>query len=189
MQSRFNAAFLKALKERQIHTAVDTCGRCSRKSLADLLPCTDLLLYDIKEIDPEKHQKYTGRGNQEILDNLIYVRDCMKSKGYPGELWIRTPIIPGATDTEANIRGIGHFIESNLTGFVSRWDLCAFNNLCKDKYLRLDLDWDYKDCELLSKLSMEKIASIAKTSSVKPEIVRWSGATRMEEDFSQIDAA
>jgi len=181
LQSRFNAAFLKALKERQIHTAVDTCGQCSRKSLADLLPYTDLLLYDIKEIHPEKHQKYTGSGNEKIFDNLIYVRDCMKSKGYPGELWIRTPIIPGATDTEANIRGIGHFIGSNLNGFVSRWDLCAFNNLCKDKYLRLDLDWDYKDCELLSISFMQKIASIAKTSSLKPEIVHWSGSTKLEE--------
>ena len=69
-----------------------------------------------------------------------------------------------------------------LDGYVSRWELCAFNNLCRDKYLRLDLEWELKDSEWLSKLCMEKMAAVARNSSVDPDIVHWSGSTRLDVD-------
>ena len=104
----------------------------------------------------------------------------MQSEGRSKELWIRTPIIPNATATAENVRGIGRFIAANLDGLVNRWELCAFNNLCRDKYLRLDLEWKYKNQELLSKLYMGKMAAIAKNSGANPDIVYWSGSTRLE---------
>jgi pyruvate formate lyase activating enzyme len=73
------------------------------------------------------------------LKNLIHIGNSLQSSGHPKEIWIRTPIIPDATLTEDNIRGIGKFIAANLNGLVKRWELCAFNNLCKDKYSRLDI--------------------------------------------------
>jgi pyruvate formate lyase activating enzyme len=180
IQVQFNCVFLLKLKELGIHSALDTCGLCSKDALESLLPNLDLVLFDVKEIDPYKHQEFTGSTNKKILDNLLFVRDCMKLYGRPGELWIRTPIIPDATATAENIRGIGEFIASNLNGLVNRWELCAFNNLCRDKYLRLDLDWVYKYKGLLSKLDMEKMAAIARNSGVDPAIVFWSGSTKME---------
>jgi pyruvate formate lyase activating enzyme len=143
-----------------------------------------LLLYDIKEIDSEKHRRFTGSPNEKILENLTYVQKCMRSEGSPKELWIRTPVIPGATDTEENIDGIGRLIAVRLNGWVNRWDLCAFNNLCRDKYLRLDMVWDFKATELLSTSFMEKMAAIARNSGVDPTIVHWSGSTRLEENSS-----
>jgi len=154
---------------------------CSQKALDLLLPYTDLLLYDLKEIDPQKHRLFTGASNDTILENIGYVRDCMQGKGFPKALWIRTPIIPETTATDDNIRGIGNFIASNLTDFVNRWELCAFNNLCRDKYLRLDLDWEFNDARLMNKLQMEKLATIARKSGVAPDIVHLSGVTRLEE--------
>ncbi len=180
LQAPFNRELLTRLKESGIHTALDTCGMCSRKALEGLLPYLDLLLFDLKEIDPQKHRRFTGTTNEKILENLIYVRDWMRSNGRPKQLWIRTPIIPDATATGENIRGIGKFIAGNLDGLVNRWELCAFNNLCKDKYLRLDLDWAYRDYELLTKLLMEKITAIARNSGVDPAIVLWSGSTKLE---------
>jgi pyruvate formate lyase activating enzyme len=180
LQSRFNEHILKELKARDIHTALDTCGLCARKDLERLLPYTDLLLYDIKEMDPIKHRAFTGSTNTNILQNILDVREWMESEGTPKDLWIRTPIIPGATATEENIRDIGRFIGANLDGYVRRWELCAFNNLCRDKYLRLDLNWDFKDCGLLSKLFMEKMAAVARNSVVNPDIVSWSGSTKLE---------
>jgi len=47
-------------------------------------------------------------------------------------------VIPGATDSSENILGIGDFIKENLEGAIVRWELCAFNNLCRDKYVRLE---------------------------------------------------
>lgn len=180
LQARYSRQLLDKLKTQDIHTALDTCGMCAGEDLAKLLPHTDLVLFDLKEIDPQKHKKFTGVTNEKILDNLIDVRDHMQRTGLPGDLWIRTPIIPNATATEENINGIGQFIAANLDGRVSRWELCAFNNLCRDKYLRLDLDWAYRDCELLSKMFMEKMAAVARGSGVDPGIVHWSGSTRLE---------
>jgi len=180
LQLQFNKALLFKLKDLGLHTALDTCGMCSKGALEELLPVSDLVLFDLKEIDPHKHREFTGSPNSKILDNLLFVRDHMKSGGGPGELWIRTPIIPDATATAENVRGIGRFLAANLDGLVNRWELCAFNNLCRDKYRRLDLDWAYKDRGLLSKPAMEKMAAVAENSGVDPAIVCWSGSTKLE---------
>jgi len=182
LQFDFCTSLLKLLKENDIHTAVDTCGMCSQQALGNILPYADLLLYDIKEISPQKHRQFTGRDNHRILENLMVIRECMQSEGYPKELWIRTPVIPGATASAENIRGIGQFMADNLDGSVSRWELCAFNNLCRDKYLRLGLDWEFKESELLSQLFMEKMAAVARNSGVNPDIAHWSGSTRLDEN-------
>lgn len=182
MQAQFAANFLKSLRERGLHTALDTCGLCSREALDLLLPYSSMVLYDLKEIDPEKHKKFTGETNEKIFRNLLYVAEYMKSHLYPSTLWIRTPVIPGLTAEAENISGIGRFIAENLDGIVTRWELCAFNNLCRDKYIRLGLDWILKDSLLLKKDFMETLAGAARSSGVDPGIVFWSGSTRLEED-------
>ncbi|MCP4575464.1 MAG: glycyl-radical enzyme activating protein [Deltaproteobacteria bacterium] len=188
LQAPFSRALLKKLKETGIHTALDTCGMCSDEAMEGLLPHTDLLLFDLKEIDTHKHERFTGIHNDKILKNLNRVGDHMRASGHPTELWIRTPIIPDATATDENIRGIGKFIAENLCGLVKRWELCAFNNLCKDKYSRLDLSWAYRNCALFSKLQMEKMAAVAGNSGVDPSIVLWSGSTKLEGERSQVKA-
>jgi len=180
LQSPFAAALLSRLKERGIPTAVDTSGLCPWEALEGLLPYTDLLLYDLKIMDSQKHYELTGGGNTLIQNNLLKVRNWMEQNGHPGELWIRTPVIPEATATEANIEAIGRFIQDQLDGIVGRWELCAFNNLCRDKYLRLGLDWAFRDKPLLDRSFMERMAEVARASGVDPRIVRWSGATRLE---------
>lgn len=182
LQATFIREFMKRLKAAGIHIALDTCGMCAQTVLEGLLPYSDLLLFDLKVMDPKKHKAFTGATNDAIIDNLIFVGDTMRSNGYPEKLWIRTPVIPGATDTTENIQAIGTFISERLDGLVSRWELCAFNNLCMDKYLRLDLDWAYKGCDLFSKLVMEKMAAVARNSGVDPAIVRWSGSTKLEKE-------
>ncbi|MBS3731769.1 MAG: hypothetical protein KGY42_02580, partial [Desulfobacterales bacterium] len=84
----------------------------------------------------------------------------------------------GATDNPENISAIGHFITRHLDGAVDRWELCAFNNLCRDKYMRLDRNWPYAQTELVSARHMEALAKTARDAVADPEIVCWSGATR-----------
>lgn len=184
LQSDFCLALLKELKSRGIQTALDTCGQVSQAILSGLLPYVDILLYDIKEIDTEKHKKFTGTGNERILDNIIFAANYIKTHPSPKTFWIRTPIIPQTTDSPENIRGIGDFINRNLHGTVNRWELCSFNNLCRDKYRRLGEHWMYADRDLLEKSQMEELCQIAK-SVVKPSIVLWSGATKLEQDENQ----
>ncbi|MGK5093887.1 glycyl-radical enzyme activating protein [Deltaproteobacteria bacterium TL4] len=181
MQVRFAKEFLKRLKAEHIHTALDTCGMCSEKALEQLLPHADMILYDLKEIDSEQHQKFTGVSNDKILSNLIFIANYIKRTQPLTQLWIRTPIIPKATATKKNIEGIGKFISANLRNTVNRWELCAFNNLCKDKYERLGHHWDFDGCSLLKEELMESLAQTARSSGVEARIVHWSGSTQIED--------
>jgi pyruvate formate lyase activating enzyme len=155
--------------------------------LDKLIPHTDLILYDLKEIDAENHRSFTGQSNAAVFESLIFIYECMVARRYPGQLWIRTPIIPGATAREENIRGIGQFMAANLGNVIKRWELCAFNNLCKDKYRRLGLSWEFENSQLMNASEMENLADVAKNSGVNPEIVHWSGSTRLEEDAGHLN--
>ena len=178
LQQDFCLALLKELRARGIQTALDTCGQAPRESLARLLPYTDILLFDLKEIDSVKHKAFTGSENEKILANAAFAAKFKKDHIYPKTIWVRTPVIPGMTDTVENIRGLGEFIRNNLSGAVSRWELCAFNNLCRDKYKRLGLVWPLADLALPERAQMDALADVAR-SVVAPAIVSWSGSTRL----------
>ncbi len=181
MQPDFAAALLRRLKERGISTAIDTCGVCSTASLEKVLSYTDIILFDLKEADPEKHYNFTGQYNRRIFDNLLYIRDYILNGAPEKVLWIRTPLIPGATATRDNINSLGAFIAENLSGVVQRWELCAFNNLCRDKYRRLGIAWLYASTTLMTRAAVRELEQYAKLSGVDPSIVSATGATKVED--------
>jgi len=176
LQPRFTHGVLKGLQGLGIHTGLDTCGMCSFDRLEKLLPSTDLLLFDIKEIDALRHEKFTGSSNKRILENLKQLPGLLAATNT--DLWIRTPIIPGATDREETIRKIGAFIVNNMERRVSRWELCAFNNLGKEKYTRLGEDWAHGTTLLMERKKMEALYHRALKSGVGDDIVFWSGSVR-----------
>ncbi|OLS14099.1 MAG: glycyl-radical enzyme activating protein family [Promethearchaeota archaeon CR_4] len=172
MQWKFLREFLKLCKEHAIHTAVDTCGFNTQEVYEQLLPYTDIVLFDLKEMDPAKHKQFTTQDNARILEIARWMGLQQV------EIWIRTPIIPGATATDENVQAIGEFILQYMPN-VHRWDLCAFLNLCKTKYERLDIDWAYRDVKLLEKDTMEHLVEIAKSTGIKC-LVTWSGLYNKE---------
>ncbi len=95
---------------------------------------------------------------------------------------MRTPLIPGMTARVENIQAIGQFLSRVAGGSVSRWDLLAFNNLCKDKYARLDMAWEFSDAKLLDQVELDALGEAARQSGVNPLIVQVSGSTRTEID-------
>ncbi len=176
LQHDFTLAVLKGLHGAGIHTALDTCGLCSFNRLEKLLPFTDLLLFDIKEIDGKRHERFTASSNDRILGNLKQLPDLLG--GTKTDLWIRTPIIPDTTDQEDNILGIGDFIVNHMKGRVSRWELCAFNNLGKEKYTRLGKEWTYENALPMERKIMKALHHAALRSGVDKEIVFRSGSVR-----------
>lgn len=178
MQTDFCAEILKDLCDYGIHTAIDTCGQCSEKALEKLLPYTDLVLFDLKEMNPAKHKEFTGKSNETILENVKFTADWIRNNEKPETMWIRTPIIPDATMNKENIPAMGEFIGENLKEAVSRWELCTFNNLCRDKYSAFGIRWKHENAELLKSEEITTLADVAKSSGVDPAIVHWSGSTR-----------
>ncbi|MFX1280918.1 MAG: glycyl-radical enzyme activating protein [Promethearchaeota archaeon] len=181
IQSDFILKFLKMCKENGINTALDTCGYSSEQIYKTILPYVDLVLFDIKEIDIEKHQQYTGVPNDLILRNAVWIVNYIKKNNK--QFWVRTPIIPNYTATEENIIGIGEFIVNKLNNIPERWDLLSFNQLCIDKYSRLDMDWILKDEPLMTQEEIESFIKVAEGTGVKN--VHWSGLTRRGENLKK----
>lgn len=161
-----------------MHTALDTCGQCPRSALEALLPHTDLILYDLKLLDPALHARWTGQPNRLILENLAWLGSLRRELAYDFELWVRTPLIPGATACAENLGSIGAWLARQLSGLVTRWELCAFNNLCRDKYLRLGLEWEFASTPLLSSAELDDLAGAARSALSDPAILHVSGPSR-----------
>jgi pyruvate formate lyase activating enzyme len=154
LQTAAAQALAKLLKEAGIHVAVDTAGCYDFKVLEAMLPYMDMALYDIKIFDAARHEEIVGGDNRLVLENYRKLRKAGMC------LWVRTPIIAGATDSAENIRAIGGFLRE--AGLPEKWELCSFNNLCRDKYTRLDLDWAYKTTGLTEKKYIEELTAIAR---------------------------
>jgi pyruvate formate lyase activating enzyme len=184
-QPDFAEGLLRGLKEQGISTALDTCGLASTRTFDRLLPFTDLILFDLKLFDPGLHSKFTGVTNQQILENLAHMRNTIQHQPQRIELWIRTPLIPGATDTQENLSAIGNYLTEHFEKTVARWELCAFNNLCREQYTRLGLEWEYAVTPLMSSSEVRRCEQIAKAAFVHPELVLASGATRQEEPLQE----
>jgi glycyl-radical enzyme activating protein len=104
-QPEFTLELLKAAKKVGIHTCVDTCGLASLDSYKEILPYTDLFLFDYKVTDNKKHKDLTGGGNRQILKNLEYL---ISNKA---EVILRCPLIPTINDEEKHLEGIAEIIK------------------------------------------------------------------------------
>jgi pyruvate formate lyase activating enzyme len=171
-QAEFVAPFLVRCKEENLHTALDTSGIASWNLYEKVLPHVDLLLLDLKQMDPKAHEEMAGVKLEPILENARR----LGKQGLP--VWVRTPIIPGHTDTEENVRAVARFVTQEMPS-VERYDLLAFNNLCSAQYERLGMDFPFKETELVRKEQMEALKKAAEEEGAPN--VHWSGATRLED--------
>ena len=125
----FLAEILAACRSSGIHTAVDTAGNVPFSHFEQVLPYTDLFLYDIKAFSGELHRTGTGVENNQILENLTRL-----SKVFPGDILIRVPVIPGFNADPAEMGRIATFLAS--LG-LSRTELLPYHRLGEHKYAAL----------------------------------------------------
>jgi len=177
LQSRFVIAFLKACHDSGLHTALDTSGFSSHRSLMKVLPYVDLLLYDVKLADSRVHNELTAVDNTLILENLAKAADYMREGWVGTKLWIRTPLIPGATDSHENIREIGLILKEIAGDVLERWELCAFNPLAQEKYDRLGMEWPYREKQLMDGEETERLHEIAADAFGDMDRVSVTGLT------------
>jgi pyruvate formate lyase activating enzyme len=92
LQSQFVADLLRRCRQENLHTAVDTTGHVAWPKIEAVAPWTELMLWDIKHLDPQAHEHATGVGNQLILENLERASELVK-------IWLRIPLIEGFNDS------------------------------------------------------------------------------------------
>ncbi|MBE5781757.1 MAG: glycyl-radical enzyme activating protein [Clostridiales bacterium] len=130
LQAPFLLKALLLLQARGIHTAIESALHAPWEVLSLLLPHLNLIMADIKCMDPIRHQAHTGKRNEQILSNI----QRLAEKGFP--LVLRTPIIPGVNDDAESIRAIGTFI-AGLNPKIPL-ELLPFNPLCTEKYASMN---------------------------------------------------
>jgi len=112
-QPEFAIEILRLCKNAGIHTAIETCGHAPWETMERVLKVVDLVLYDLKHMDPVEHRKVTGVSNALLLENLKRIYH-----GSQVALAIRIPVIPGFNDTPQNMEAIVSFILKDLDASV-----------------------------------------------------------------------
>ncbi len=134
LQVKFLIELFLRLKEQNIHTCIDTSGMVAlTKDIKYLLTLTDLVLLDIKHIDPEKCKELVGFSNQFELAFANYLSD------HAIPIWIRQVIVPGYTDDEQDLLKLKAFIASLKT--VQKIELLPYHDMGKYKWNKLGLTY------------------------------------------------
>ena len=146
-QPEFTAELLRKCRENGIHTAIETSGFSNEKALFTVLEHCDLVLFDIKETDEERHKQYTGVSLTTILRNLKLVND----KKIP--FIIRAPIIPTLNDRESHFKSLKTIRESMK--FCQGIQIMPYHRIGSYKYELLDRKYICNDISEPSKEMIE----------------------------------
>jgi pyruvate formate lyase activating enzyme len=160
-QPEFAHALLRGCKKRSLHTALDTCGFAKWEILDKILDHTDVVLYDIKHLDPMQHVVETGVSNELILENLE--RIVRKKK----RIWIRVPVIPHSNDSEQHMRNLGRFLSRMGIEKVS---LLGYHEWGRSKYEALGRDYLMETLSPLGEETLVQLKDIVESFSLKVSI-------------------
>ena len=150
MQVDFLIDLFTLAKAKGIHTCIDSSGIAFNRKNEDfmekmdkLVTLTDLIMLDIKHIDPEKHKELTSQPNENILDFAKYLNE----KQVP--MWIRHVVVPGITDDDEYLYKLGYFIGefTNLKAL----DVLPYHTMGKAKYENLGMEYKLKDVPAMDK--------------------------------------
>jgi len=152
-QYKFSKAVMKRLKEVNIHTTLDTSGYALWEHFKEVLNYTDLILYDIKHMSPDKHKELTGVDNRLILENAKRCNDLGVS------MIIRFPLIPSINDDVENLKELAKFICSELNN-VRQLDILPYHTLGIPKYEALGREYLLKNISRPSQENLERVAKV-----------------------------
>jgi len=150
MQLDFLLALLNQCRVEGIHTAVDTTCHAQGEPMRRVAEAADLLLCDVKHMDSERHERYTGVPNNLILDNIQAIAQA------GGRMIIRIPVVPGFNDDRTNIDQTARFVQSLKT--VSRIDILPYNRGGLEKSARLMEEPELMETPAPNDERMERIA-------------------------------
>lgn len=124
---------VKRLKEEGFHVCIDTNWFVQSQEAREILSLADLILPDIKHINPEKHLALVGQSNENTLKTLDYLDEIKKP------YWIRYVLVPWYTDEEEDLRALWKYFQTRTS--AERLELLPYHNLWVSK--RDKLKWKY----------------------------------------------
>lgn len=166
-QIDFLLEFFTLAKREGIHTCIDTSGVTFARNGAmfekfqKLMGVTDLLLVDIKHIDPVAHKDLTGHGNENIIDFFRYLDEIKKP------IWIRHVLVPGISDDDTALTRTRDFIHTLSN--VERVEVLPYHAFALGKYAELGIDYALKDTQSPDATRVENANNILETA----KYTRW----------------
>ncbi len=160
LQADFIREVFSECKRLGIHTAIDSSLYVESSHLEKLIHYTDLVLADIKAIDPQNSIKITGAANNLNLANL----DLLNRQGI--SIWIRYVVVPGWTDHQADISTLSYYLKG--LEHVERIELLAYHTLGKHKWLMLGLNYQLENVPSPTSQQLAGIAEQISSISGKP---------------------
>lgn len=172
LQMDFSHALLERCKVEGLHTAVETAANCRWDDIATLLPVTDLILMDIKLMDPDRHRAVTGVSNHRILANARRLAQTDTS------ILFRVPIVPTVNDSLEEIAAIATFVRRlmdispdngrSTPGHANALslELLPFHRLAGDKYRSLGFEYRASELERPTKEKMTELAEVVRAHGV-----------------------
>ncbi len=161
-QPDFAVALLQASKEYSINTAMESTGFAKYDIIEQYLPYLDLYLMDIKHMNSKKHEQFTSRQNELILENAKKIAEHAK------KLIIRVPVIPTFNDTEEEILEIAKFAKSLPN--VNELHLLPYHRLGQDKYKGLGRTYELPDLLPPADEKMQRLLQTAQTTGLTCQI-------------------
>lgn len=160
-------ALLQACKTDGINTAIETCGHSRMDRLMAIADYVDLFLYDLKHMDPVKHNKLTGVSNERILENLKQLLE----DGH--DVHIRMPMLKMINDSKPEIEQIINFLlpykdYPNFKGI----DLLPYHKLGVNKYGQLGMEYPVDGDPSLTDAELDQIESWIKEYDFFVKVVR-----------------
>lgn len=143
----------KKCRQNHIDVCVESCGYSQFESFEGALPYIDSMFMDIKIMDPQIHKEVTGQSNELILNNVKRISEY----GIP--LTIRTPVVPGYTDSQENIEEIAEFVCGLPT--VKEYELLRYHNFGESKYAALGKTYGLRGVAPPSDEKMKELTAIA----------------------------
>lgn len=152
LQPDFVAEVFRQCQRMGIHTTLDTCGFFDPFAWDKVKEYVNLVLYDIKLMDEEKHKYYTGVDNDIILQNARTISES------DVPMFIRIPLIPGVNDSKENLEQTADFVyRLDKTLHI---DLLPYHNYGENKYKSLDERYTMSDVQKPSEEHMKWCQSI-----------------------------
>ena len=140
------------LKENGINICIDTNGGIWTPAVEELFMKTDLVLLDVKQMNPERHQSLTGRSNSQTLKTAEWLEQNQRP------FWLRYVLVPGISDFEEDIRALGeHFKDYKM---IQRVEILPYHTLGKHKYETMGQEYALKDTKTNTPEQIDKAKSL-----------------------------
>jgi len=159
-QPDFVSSLLKRCMEHGIDRAIETSGYASWKNVEKVCKYVNLIFYDIKHMNSDRHKSLTGRTNKIILENIKRL-----SKRFPEKpIVARTPLIPGLNDSRENIEATAIFL-GQITS-LREYELLSYHGFGEQKYYRLGKNYALTGLKSPSREHMLELKAIVEKHGI-----------------------